>query len=224
MDKRFLAILAAIIIIFVGIFAFSKGSDNNSSSGSSSQPTNHVQGQGKSGVTLVEYGDYQCPVCLRYYPGMKQIAAKYNEQIYFQFRNLPLVGNHPNAFAGARAAEAAALQNKFWEMHDKLYENQSEWADSNNPLSFFKTYAQQLGLDINKFSTDYASSQVNNSINADIAAFTKTGQPQATPTFFLDGKPLVNSDISDPQTGGASVDKFSQVIDNEIAQKQNSQQ
>lgn len=221
MDRRFLAILAAIIIIFIGIFAVSQGSGNkNSGSNNSSgtQPTSHVEGLNKKGVTLVEYGDYQCPVCASFNSVVDQVEQKYSADILYQFRNLPLISIHPNAFSAARAAEAAGLQNKYWQMHEKLYQNQSAWADSNNPLTLFKTYAQAIGLDLNKFSTDYASSKVNDAINADLAAFAKTGQEQATPTFFLDGKALNNTDLIDPQTG-PSLDRFSKIIDAEIAQK-----
>src|SRR3954468_1948534 len=127
MDRRFLGILAVIVIIFIGIFAFSQHS-NDSSSGSSSktQPTNHVTGEGKKNVTLLEYGDFQCPVCESYYPVVKQVVDQFSQDIHFQFRNLPLVQIHPNAFAAARAAEAASLQGKYWQMHDTLYE-QSNW-------------------------------------------------------------------------------------------------
>jgi len=148
MDKRFLSILGAIIIIFVGIFVFSQHSNNNSSSSSNSsqQPTSHIEGQGKAGVTLVEYGDYECPICGLYYPVVKQVEAQFSSQIYYQFRNLPLTSIHKNAFAGARAAEAAGLQGKYWQMHDALYENQdpngaSGWVASDNPLTFFTTFA-----------------------------------------------------------------------------------
>src|SRR6266404_8086437 len=204
MDKRFLGILAAVIIIFAGIFAISQSSNNKSSNNGTSsgaQATNHVEGQGSKGVTLVEYGDYECPVCEAYYQPLKQAVSQYLPQIYFQFRNLPLTSIHPNAFAGARAAEAAGLQGKYWQMHDKLYDNQNEWVSSSNPQTFFDNYAQQVGLKVSQFNSDYASGKVNNSINADLAAFAKTGQQQATPTFFLDGNYVPNTQMVDPQTG-----------------------
>src|SRR4051812_37282318 len=110
MDKRFLGILGAIIIIFIGIFAISQHSSNNSgTNGSGSQATNHVEGGNAKGVTLVEYGDYECPICEAYYLPLKQAVAQYSSDIHFQFRNLPLTAIHQNAFAAARAAEAAAL-------------------------------------------------------------------------------------------------------------------
>lgn len=221
MDKRFLGILAAIIIIFIGIFAISQHSSNKGTGGSSSsnsKPTSHVEGQDKTGVTLVEYGDFECPVCGIYYQPLKQAVAPLLDQIHFQFRNLPLTAIHPNAFAGARAAEAAALQSKFWQMHDKLYENQNNWANSSSPIDLFAQYAQQIGLNVNQFKSDYASSKVNDAINADLAAFDKTGQQKATPTFFLDGKYLPNSSLIDA-SGAPSVDKIQAAIKAEIDAK-----
>ncbi len=222
MDKRFLSILGALVIIFIGIFIISQHSSKNSNSTASNntaKPTAHVEGQGSKGVTLIEYGDYECPICAEFYLAVKQVAADNSQDIFFQFRNLPLTSLHPNAFSSARAAEAASQQGKFWQMHDKLYDNQTQWASASNPLSFFQTYAQELGLNITKFNSDYLSSQVNNSINADLAAFAKTNQEQATPTFFLDGKVLDNTQLIDPQTGTVSVDKFNQIINQEIASK-----
>src|SRR5579884_1234920 len=121
MSKQFLAILAVIVIIFIGIFALSnhKTTNSNSKSGTLSE---HIEGQGQDGILLTEYGDYQCPYCGQYYATVKQVEAEFNQQIKFQFRNFPLTSVHQNAFAGARAAEAAALQNQFWQMHDLLYQ------------------------------------------------------------------------------------------------------
>ncbi|PJE65289.1 hypothetical protein COU91_02485 [Candidatus Saccharibacteria bacterium CG10_big_fil_rev_8_21_14_0_10_47_8] len=220
MDRRFLIILAVIIVALGGIFAFSKQSADNKSGGSSSaKPTTHTIGQGKKGVTLTEYGDYQCPVCKIYYEPLKQVAEKYKDEIYFQFSNLPLVSIHPNAFASARAAEAAGLQNKYFEMHDKLYDNQTQWSSASNALSFFKTYAKEIGLNVSQFETDYASEKANDAINADLDAFKKTGKDQATPTFFIDGTPVSNSSLTDSATGNPTLEKFSALIDAEIAKK-----
>lgn len=221
MDRRFVAILAGLVIIFGAIFVISQNSsDQASNSGSSkSQPTNHVTGENQKNVILTEYGDYQCPVCGAYYQPLKEVVEKYSKDIRFQFRNLPLTSIHPNAFAAARAAEAAGLQGKYWEMHDKLYENQNSWSRSNDPVSQFKTYAQEVGLNITQFNSDYASGKVNDAINADLAAFAKTGRQQSTPSFFLNGKPIENSRFTDSKTGAPSLEKFSQVLDEEIAKK-----
>lgn len=201
MDKRFWVILIIIVLVFGGIFiASNNGKNNPSVSSSTNTPTNHIEGQNKDKVILVEYGDYQCPYCAEYYPVVNQIATAYASYISFQFRNLPLVSLHPNAFAGARAAEAAGLMGKFWQMHDLLYqesgnyyasnETSASWDSSTTPLTYFDVFAKQLGLNVTTFNTDYASTQVNNFINSDVAAFAKTGAQEATPTFFLNGKQI----------------------------------
>ncbi|HEY8999580.1 MAG TPA: thioredoxin domain-containing protein [Candidatus Saccharimonadales bacterium] len=188
MTKQFWAIIAIIVVIFGGILIFH---GNNNNTGNSGTPTNHVEGSASTGVTLVEYGDYECPYCGEYFSTVQQVAAAYNQEIQFQFRNLPLAQIHPNAFAGARAAEAAGLQGKFWQMHDLLYENQNEWSESTgNVEPTLVSYAKSLGLNTAQFQSDFSSQKVDNLINADIAAFNKTGQEEATPTFFLDGKKI----------------------------------
>lgn len=177
------------VLVFVGIFAFTgnKADTPGKNSSGASKPTKHVQGKGKSGVKLVEYGDYQCPYCGAAYGPVKQAVADLDDQIYFQFRNFPLTGLHPNAFAAARAAEAAAMQGKFWEMHDALYESQSQWESSNGPSSFFSGLAKEIGLDADRFKQDYASSKVNDLINADKAKGDKL-KVEGTPAFFIGGK------------------------------------
>ena len=219
MSKQFIAILAAIVIIFIGIFAISNHKSGNGNSSNTNTLTQHLEGTGQDGILLVEYGDYQCPYCGEYYATVKQIASEYNQQIKFQFRNFPLVNVHQNAFAGARAAEAAAMQNKFWQMHDLLYDqnvayynsNQqlSTWISASDPLTVFDQDAQSLDLNVSKFNTDYASNTVNNLINADENEGTKLGV-DATPTFFLDGK---------KEQPNNSVSAFESLINAEIAKK-----
>lgn len=215
-SKQFLAIIAIIVVVLGGVFFFTNKDSGSTKSSSKATATNHVEGSTSSGVKLVEYGDYECPYCGAYYPYVKQAVEAYKDKIQFQFRNLPLTSIHKNARAGARAAEAAALQGKFWEMHDKLYENQDAngktgWVVSNNPLDqYFANYARQLGLDTNKFKTDYASSAVNDVINADLAEFKKTGYEESTPTFILDGKQV---------KPGYSVEEFTRAFDAAIKAK-----
>jgi protein-disulfide isomerase len=219
MSKQFWAVLVVLAAVFIGIIAFSGKDNNNGSGGSNGKPTNHVEGSTSTGVKLVEYGDYLCPVCGTYYQTLKDVAAKYNDKIQFQFRNLPLTSIHQNAFAGARAAEAAGLQGKYFEMHDLLYQNQSIWSSSSNPLGNFVTMAKSLKLNVDQFKKDYASSKVNDRINADIAAFEKTKKEEATPTFFLNGKYIPNTKLIDTTTNAPSIDAFSKVIDAAIAAK-----
>jgi protein-disulfide isomerase len=210
MSKQFWAVIIVVILSLVGIFALTgKNSTNSSGSSANAQPTSHIEGQGTKGVTLVEYGDYECPYCGQYYPTVKAVEAKYGDAIRLQFRNFPLVNSHQNAFAAARAAEAAGLQNKFWEMHDALYANQSQWSTSRTPSQIFDVYATQLKLDLTKFRQDYASIKVNDMINADTAAGTKLNV-QGTPSYFLDGKQVQVAN---------TIEAFSKVIDAEIALK-----
>lgn len=220
MSKQFWGILVAIIIIFFGAVLISNHKNSNNSP-SHAKPTHHVEGQGKSGLTLVEYGDYQCPVCGSFFQVTQQVEQKYNDQLYFQFRNLPLTSLHPNAFAAARAAEAAGLQGKYFPMHDLLYENQQTWSTASDPTSYFDSYAQQLGLNLTKFKADMQSAKVNNAINADVAAFKKTGDDMATPTYYLNGKKIDNTKLVD-QNSQPSLAAFSKVIDAALAKQQKS--
>jgi len=197
MDKRFWGILIAIVLIFVVIFSVSNGK-NKSTSSTNNTPTNHTQGQDKDKVTLLEYGDYECPYCAEYYPIVSEVVNAYLPYITFQFRNLPLTTIHPNAFAGARAAEAAGQLGQFWAMNKILYEEgaayyasnekNASWINSSNPLTYFDQFASQLGLSVAQFDSAYNSSTVNNLINSDVTAFAATGAQEATPTFFLNGK------------------------------------
>lgn len=215
MSKRFWGVLAVIAIVLVGIIWLN---GNNNTTPTNVQPTSHIKGSTSTGVSLVEYGDYQCIYCTQYYPIVKQVVSEYSSKITYQFRNLPLTSLHPNAFAAARAAEAAGLQGKFWQMHDLLYDqgalyyNQgaSTWDTASNPESLFDTYATQLGLNLTQFKQDYSSEKVNDMINADVSAFGKTGAAEATPAFFLDGK-----QIQPNETASA----FEQLINAAIAQK-----
>ena len=177
MDKRFWAVLGIIVLIFGGIIYANGRNKDTGNNANGAQPTNHVKGSTTSGVTLVEYGDFECPVCFVYYPVVKAAVDKRKDDIAFQFRNFPLTSVHKNAFAGARAAEAAGLQNKYWEMFDAIYTNQdpsgqSGWVASDSPLTFFEGFAKTLGLNINQFKKDYASDKVNNLINADLTVGT----------------------------------------------------
>lgn len=213
MSKFFWGIIAAIVIVFgVIIYASNHSQQTASKNSSGVQPTNHVEGNLSSNVKLVEYGDFQCPYCEAYFPTVQTVYNDYKDKISFQFRNFPLVNNHPNAFAAARAAEAAGLQGKYWEMHDTLYDsaNWQSWTPASDPTSYFDSYAQQLGLNVTQFKTDFASSKVNDLVRADMDAGNKLNI-QGTPTFFLDGKQVQITN---------TVEAFKKVLDAEIANKQ----
>jgi protein-disulfide isomerase len=216
MSRRFLIILAALVVIFFGVVIYSKNNkdSNSDTSGDSSGGSSYIQGAGTDGVTLVEFGDFQCPACRSYYPVTKQIKDKYGDRIKFQFRHFPLVQIHQNAMVAHRAAEAAGRQGKFWQMHDLLYERQQSWESSKNPTVIMEDYASELGLNVDKFKADFASESVNDTIQADIRAGQAAGA-NSTPTFVLNGKKLepLPTDLAG----------FSQLIDEQIAQQGNQQ-
>lgn len=212
MDKRFWAIVGIIVIFFVG-FLIIRG-DSAEAPKTNAKPSNHTRGEGKANVTLLEYGDFQCPACKQYYPAVEEVVEKYNADITYQFRNFPLTSLHPNAFAASRAAEAASKQGKFWEMYHKLYENQDSWAGSRNVTPIFNDYAKQLGLNVNKFKTDFKSTAVNDTVQADMAAGNKLGAT-STPTFVLNGTKIENP--------APTAEAFSKILDEAIAKQKEPQ-
>ena len=138
-----------------------------------------------SPVVVEEYGDYQCPPCGQLYPELKQIEAEYGNQVQIVFHHFPLMKMHKNALMAAHAAEAARNQNKFWEMHDRLYRNQKEWSELEDPKPVFVGYARQLNLNIDRFNGDLQSNLIDQKISADIQRGTSVGVT-GTPTVFLD--------------------------------------
>lgn len=141
-------------------------------------------------VTLEEFGDYQCPPCGQLHPGLKQVKQQFGANLNFVFRNLPLTSIHKNSLAAAQAAEAARMQNHFWEMHDLLYENQDLWKDDVNPRTIFMGWANDLKLDTERFAADLASSQVKLRIEADQEAAGELGIT-GTPTVIVNGRQLL---------------------------------
>lgn len=213
MSKRFLVILVGLVILFGGLLVFNKkeagaptGEDNGEP-----QLTEHTAGEGTAGVTLVEYGDFQCPACGQFYPIVQQIKEKYGDQITFQFRHLPLVEIHQNALVSARAAEAAGMQDKFWEMHDLLFEGQQVWSSSTNPTPIFEGYAEQIGLDLERFQNDMRSPETNRAVQADRAEARRLGL-SSTPSFILNGQKI--------EELPRSFEAFSDLIDAAIAENQ----
>lgn len=147
------------------------------------QTDSHKTGSGA--VTVVEFGDYQCPACGQAHPTTKQILSDYAGKITFVFRNYPLP-QHKNAEAAAEAAEAAAAQGKFWEMHDKLYETQSQWENLGDPSDTFAGYAAGLGLDGSKIKAAITGKTYSDRIKADTADGNDVSV-SGTPTFYVNG-------------------------------------
>lgn len=207
MNRNFFAVIVVVVGILVGTFWLT--SKKTSAPGTDSATSNHIQGAGTSGVTLIEYGDFQCPACGQYFPLLKQLKNHYGDRIIFRFRHFPLVQIHPNAMAAHRAAEAAGNQGQFWEMHDLLYGRQQLWTDVQSPSGIFEAYAEELGLDMEHFRLDVSSEATFDVINADIKEGQKAGA-SSTPTFVLDGKKLENP---------RSLEDFIKLIDDLILSK-----
>jgi protein-disulfide isomerase len=139
----------------------------------------HIQGSSTAPVTLVEYGDYECPYCGQAYPVIKEVQKRLGDKLQFVFRNFPLTEMHPHAQHAAEAAEAAAAQNRFWEMHDYLYEHQQALDDR-----YLEKYADYLGLNLAKFNTDMSSHVHANRIREDFLSGVRSGV-NGTPTFYI---------------------------------------
>ena len=141
----------------------------------------HIQGPANGAVSLVEYGDYECPYCGAAYPIVKEVQARMGEELRFVFRNFPITTSHPHAEQAAEAAESAASQGKFWEMHDTLYENQRRLGDSD-----LRTYAEQLELDLDAFERDLTEHVHAARVHEDFIGGVRSGV-NGTPTFYING-------------------------------------
>jgi len=141
----------------------------------------HVRGPNDARVTLVEYGDFECPHCGRAHGVLNRIQDEMGPQLRLVFRHFPLTSIHPHAEAAALAAEAAAVQDKFWEMHDILFEHQEALEDAD-----LLKYAESLDLDAAKFSRSLRSREFLARVKGDILSGVRSGV-NGTPTFFIDG-------------------------------------
>ena len=141
----------------------------------------HAQGRADAPVTLVEYGDFQCPYCGAAYPEVKRLQKALGKRLRFVFRNFPLTQAHPYALIAAEAAEAAALHGKFWEMHDLIYENQADLEPDILPA-----WAEKAGLDLDEFGTAIQQGVVTKRIKEDRMSGIRSGV-NGTPSFFING-------------------------------------
>jgi protein-disulfide isomerase len=141
----------------------------------------HVQGPATASVTLVEYGDYECPYCAAAHPVLKEIQRQMGSRLRFAFRHFPVPSIHPHARHAAEAAEAAAAQGKFWEMHDYLFEHQDKLDDDH-----LAQYAAILALDTERFNWDMANHVFAYRVNEDDASG-RHSRVSGTPTFFING-------------------------------------
>ena len=141
----------------------------------------HVQGPADARVTLVEYGDFECPDCGRAYPVLKSVQKALGPNLRFVFRHFPLLGSHPHARAAAEAAEAAGAQGRFWEMHDRLYEHQAALEDDD-----LRRHARKIGLDLDQFERDMELHTHEARVHEDLASGVAS-HVRGTPTLFING-------------------------------------
>jgi protein-disulfide isomerase len=141
----------------------------------------HVRGP-ESGPLILEYGDYECPYSRQAFREIERVERETGGRVRFAFRHFPLTEIHPHALAAAAAAEAAALQGRFWDMHEQLFHRQKALEDDD-----LQHYAAQLELDIDRFNQDRSSPEVLRRIHRDIESGTASGEVQGTPTLFING-------------------------------------
>lgn len=155
----------------------------------------HYQGNAKAKNVFVEYSDFECPACAAYAEMLKQVPTVFKDTV-FVYRYFPLVQIHPNSVESAMAAEAAGAQGKFWEMHDILFQKQTDWQSLSDPLNAFAGYAQSIGVpNIDQFKSDITNKKYLSAIqkNSDEAIQLKLS---GTPSFFFNGHALQNADLA----------------------------
>ncbi|HXL82369.1 MAG TPA: thioredoxin domain-containing protein [Pyrinomonadaceae bacterium] len=190
--RPFLIIALVLLVAAAGTALLLKSNqrgDSSSRTTDTQSPDNANKSASNTVVTLEEFGDYQCPPCGQLHPTLKKLKQEYGDHLNFIFRNLPLTKIHQHALAAAQAAEAARIQNHFWEMHDLLYENQGLWKDDINPRSIFIKFAADLGLNTAQFTRDMDDKQIQMRIEADMEAAAKQGI-EGTPTILINGRQL----------------------------------
>ena len=154
----------------------------------------HVRGIAKAPVALEEFGDFECVPCSLLYPTLKKAEADYGERLSVTFREYPLA-KHTHALDGARAAEAAGLQGRFWEMHDSLYENRLVWLNAADTRSALVSCASKLGLDLERFKIDMDSDEVTKRLAADHERVTSL-ELDRTPSVFINGDRITTRPIT----------------------------
>ena len=189
------AIVTIIVIIaFVGFGIFLMNADgpggtpdNGGGEVEGLSADDWVQGNAESDVVLIEYGDFQCPACGAFHLIVSQLKDEFGDRVAFVYRHFPLRSIHPNAESAARATEAAGMQGKFWEMHDILFERQTEWANQLGAIGIINGYAEELGLDLEQYGADMVSDEVADLVAEDLLSANRNGL-NSTPTFVINGQ------------------------------------
>lgn len=198
MNKSFVAVLVGVIVVMVGAFMLGGGKEDSPDVTFEGNPRevqadDHVKGSENAVVTLIEYADFECPACANIAPVISAAEQQFGDDFRVVFRHFPLTNIHPNANAAHRAAEAAANQGRFFEMHDLLYERQQSWAAATSGLSttqaigLFESYAEELELDMEQYRADVNGNAVFEVITANQESGNQLNI-SATPTLLLNGE------------------------------------
>ena len=195
--------LVTIMVVIIGLLGGSavglwlsgswQSRPNLSKASSGAQPA-HIKGAENAVVTLEEFGDFQCPPCANFHEEIKTLQEEYGSKLRVVYRHFPL-SSHKNAFQAAQASESAALQGKFWEMQNLLFERQNEWSESDNPREVFINYARSLNLDETKFVQDMDLPQVKERIQSDKERGDSVNI-SATPTLFVNGEEIPSESMT----------------------------
>jgi protein-disulfide isomerase len=161
-----------------------------------------AKGNASAKVTIIEFSDFQCPFCARGRQRIDEIYAKYKDKVRIYYRHFPLESIHPQAMGSAKASACAHDQGKFWEYHDKLFDNQQKLDDKS-----LVEYANALGLDSAKFQACLKSDAPTSVVRKDVEDASKLGV-NSTPTFFVNGRAV---------RGAQPIEAFSEIIDEELS-------
>ncbi|MDO8601599.1 MAG: thioredoxin domain-containing protein [bacterium] len=201
-----------VILAVIGFFVYAIGrlatntpTDSNTKTDIAITASDYIKGTPGASVELIEYSDFQCPACATFYPIIKQLVSEYSDRIAFAYRHFPLP-QHQHGKIMARAAEAAGKQGKFWEMHDLIFENQSQWSALIKVDQTISSYATKLGLDIAQFEKDIDSGEIKEIVDSSYQSGSGYGV-NSTPSFFLNGVKILSP---------RGLTEFEAVIDNAL--------
>lgn len=219
--------VAVIGAVLYGVGAFGGGSKNTNTTGNKPVNSSPAKPQGIPAnappgasppnaagpptalVTIEEFADFQCGSCAAAFPIMNEIKSMYGSRIRFVYRNFPLsIPAHDKAYDAAVATEAAGMQGKFWEMHAQLFQNQAKWTADPNYRQLWNEYAQKIGLDVQKFTSDLAGIGAKGRVDADLARG-RALNVNSTPTVYVNGVAVPFNDVK--------VDSLKVIIDAELA-------
>lgn len=219
MNKKAWGIFITVCVLLLGglVYLSSKdkidvsGVDTNSiNNGENIAISDHIMGNSDAKVTIIEYMDYQCPGCQSAQDSIEEVYKTNKDDVKLVVRHFPLTSIHPNAKAAAAAAESAGLQDKFWEMHHLLFDKQDEWKSLGlkDRTAKFQEYAQELELDVDKFTEDLSNEDVTKKIDYD-QALGKSAGVTGTPSFYANGEAVdkysLDGEVVDENTEGAGL-------------------